>query len=192
MIDRLFRALTDRGFWTSATPLLTLLLTQCFRINSDTAIKWIGAVQLACLGIDIRSAKPANPLDPQPSSGSTTMKSLLLIVASVLALALTGCAAQTTANGAKPTPCDQIRAVYNGINATVTSADNVVASQEAVLATLPANDPIRKQLEPALAKAQAYAAEVQVGLALARAGVAALCPELPQTPPATQSVAPGK
>ena len=78
--------------------------------------------------------------------------------------------------------CTRIRAAYTQAEAVVTSAQNAVAAQEAVINALPPNDPIRQQLGPALAKAQAYLAETQVLAEIAGASVAALCPAIP-TPP---------
>ena len=63
-----FRLVTDRGFWVDSTPLLTLLITQLFKVSGDTAIKWIGAAQVACIGINRCTAKAATPT---PNSGAT-------------------------------------------------------------------------------------------------------------------------
>jgi hypothetical protein len=101
----------------------------------------------------------------------------------------TGCSS-AVAGGPALTPCEKARAAYNQVAAAATAADAVVESEQVAIDALPPADPIRKALERPLATAMVYAKQVQVALSLAKVAVAAMCPELPQTPTVPAPVQP--
>lgn len=52
--------LGDRGFWTSASSLLTLLLVKVLHVPDDTATQIVVAVQTICLIVDAKAATMAD------------------------------------------------------------------------------------------------------------------------------------
>jgi hypothetical protein len=63
-MNSLLRILGDRGFWTSATTLLTFVLTKAFHMQPDDANLLTGCAAALCMTIDGILASNQPPKGP--------------------------------------------------------------------------------------------------------------------------------